>query len=425
MSNDIRQTLPNTLQELYIAIVTAKGVEHDITRKVTNFTMYESIHDKFLSGRLTLVDNSDLFSLAPIIGQEFIFVTYKFKETTVEHAFRATDIEDAKELNNNTGAYVINFVSDKQFLNATQVFSRSYKGRNTEIIAKVHRDFLKEEVDVQSIGGTSHQLIYPYIKPYQAIDMVLTNTFAADRTPLFLYDTVNNTGTKLKSLGDMMSDSDPIKLQNIIKVNDDRTGDASRNIVEQANSVEEQVIKSGYQTLHGFSKGLFAASITTVDPSNKTFTEDQFDYKKHTPTINSQIEDYISEGWTVNNKAPNETYAARDITYLKDSKAFESVDVGNINQVDSISLASMRSYAMRMDNQKILVISDNVPELEVGRLVELNFRRMAPNLDSDEDRDLVNSGLYLCSAIKHVIKGSEYRMFIEAIRNGISKEAGE
>lgn len=420
--SDIRSILPNTIQELYISIVSYAGTEYDITRKVTKFTMYESIFDKFLSGQLTLVDNVELLSTAPIIGQEIIYITYKFKEETITHIFRVTDIEDAKEINDNSGAYILNFVSEKQFFNSTQFFSRSYKGRNTEIISKVHKDFLKEDVDVQSVGGSSHQIVYPYTKPYQAIDMVLMNTFAADKTPLFLYDTVNNTGAKLKSLGDMMNSDDKIDLKNIIKVNDDRDGQTSRIIPGQSQTVEEQVIKGGYPTLRNYSKGLFASSITTFDISGKVYSENVFDYKRHAPNINSSLKDYISEDWTFNDVKPNEASRSNHIYYLKDSKAYESEDVGNIHQVDSISLASMRSYTMRMRNQKILVIADPVHELEVGKLVDLNFRRMRPNIDAKEDRDIINSGIYLCSAIKHVIKGGEYKMFIEAIRSGINKE---
>ena len=135
MSN-ISEVHPHAIEEIYIALVSYLGNEFDITSKVSRFTMYESIHSKFLTGECTIVDGSAMFSTVPIIGQEQIYINAKFKGTTIEHGFRVTEILDAKELNNNTGAYVLTFVAEKQFKNITSVFSRSFKGRNTDIISK-------------------------------------------------------------------------------------------------------------------------------------------------------------------------------------------------------------------------------------------------------------------------------------------------
>ena len=75
-----------------------------------------------------------------------------------------------------------------------------------------------------------------------------------------------------------------------------------------------------------------------------------------------------------------------------------------------------------MANQMVAIAADSNTELEVGNMVDLNFRRMKPNIDNEEDIDVVNSGEYLCTGIKHHIKGAKYSIIVEAQRFGINKE---
>jgi hypothetical protein len=422
--SDIAEIQPHQLEELYIALVSYLGNEFDITTKVTKFTMYESIRSKFITGECTIVDNSAMFSTVPIIGQEQIYINAKFKGTNIEHGFRVTEILDAKEINTNLGAYVLTFVAEKQFKNVTSVFSRSFKGRNTDIISKIHNTFLEQDVDVQSTGGSSHQVVFPFVTPYEAIDMVLTSTFGNDNSPLFLYDTVINPGAKLKSLGDMFNtDEEPIELKNISHINTDATGQSLRDLPDRVSNVEEQVIKAGYPLLSNLTEGSLAADICTFDLTTKTYTESVFDYEKSAPHLNSTLKDYIDPAFSINNIRPSQMAKSAHVYRLTDSKAYSSVDVGNLHQVSSDSLVSMMSYANRMNNQAILAVVDTVPNLECGKLVNLTFNKMTPNLSSEEDIDQVNSGTYLCSAIKHEIRAGKYTMYIEAIRNGINKEA--
>jgi hypothetical protein len=424
MTENVSAITPHELQDFQASIISHNNSVFNITERVSNFTIFESIFESSLTGTITIVDNIDMISTIPIIGQEIIAVSYKFKNKDVDIAFRVSEIHDIKSVNDNTGIYALKLVSDKKFLSAVNLFSRSYRGKNTEIIAKIHEDFFGEEVEVISNGGTSHRIVYPYTKPYTAIELVLNNTYGEDKTPLFLYETVNGAKVKLQSYGDMLSRYDNvIELKNVNIINDDPTGQARRNIPIQNQNVSEQVIKRAYKTFDNVRKGVYAAFVTSIDISGKVYSEERFDYKEHAPNVNSNLRDVLSDSFQINEASPNELFNSRQLYFEKDSLAYESPDVGNIYQVDDLSKAAMMSYRNRMDSQFVALIADSHPELEVGNIVSLNFRRMKPNLDREEDIDKVNSGEYLCTAIKHQFKAGKYSIVVEAQRFGTNKEA--
>ena len=424
MTEDLRAVTPRELQDFQANILSHNNSVYNITERVSSFTVFESIFESSLTGAITIVDNIDMISTIPIVGQEIISVSYKFKNKDVDLAFRVSEIHDIKNINDNSGIYSLKLVSDKKFLSAINLFSRSYRGKNTEIIAKIHEDFFGEEVEVISNGGTSHRIAYPYTKPYAAIELILNNTYGEDKTPLFLYETVNGAKVKLQSYGDMLSRYDNvIELKNINIINTDATSQSIRNLADQNQNVFDQVIKRAYKTFDNVRKGVYAAFVTSIDISGKVYSEERFDYKQHAPNVNSSLRNVLSDSFQINEASPNELFNSRQLYFEKDSLAYESPDVGNIYQVDDLSKAAMMSYRNRMDSQFVAIVADSHTELEVGNIVSLNFRRMKPNLDREEDIDKVNSGEYLCTAIKHQFKGGKYNIIVEAQRFGTNNEA--
>tara|TARA_B110000503_G_scaffold110189_1_gene164935 strand:- start:3 stop:1301 length:1299 start_codon:yes stop_codon:yes gene_type:complete len=425
---NIKAILPKDLQELHIFLGSHNQAVFDLSPKVSQINLYESIDSPFVYGELTVIDNDDLINKVPLVGQEKLQIYYKYKNTVVDLVFYVSEYIDIKVLTESAGGFVISFTSVKEFYNHTSVFSKSYKGRATEIIQKIHKEYLKEDVEILSTSGTSHQMVYPYIKAYDAINMLITNTYAVDSTPVFLYDTVNSPGAKLQSLGDMWGTSNPvivIKNANIVNTDTQKgqTGQAHRDISKFTEGADTQVIKRSFSVLDNIADGRYASNITTIDLSNKYYEEVTFDYQKNTKILHSTLKDNISPAFKFNDKGLNKTHTAYHHLFVKDGKAFESESVGNLYNVDSLNKAAMMSYYSRMNDTSIVISGDNNPNLWAGKLVNLTFKRMKPNLGGDDDIDKVNSGTYLCRSIKHEIRNMKYSINIECSRYGINKEA--
>lgn len=419
--SDLRSITPSNYQEFQVVIVSARGTTYDITANVSKLEIFESIFEKSMTAKMTVVDNANIINNVPIVGQEVVAIGLKYKDTDHEIGFRVSQIEEVKSINDNSGIYVIRMVSEQRYLSAMNLFSRAYKGRNTEIISKIHSDYISP-VEVLSRGGTSHQIAFPYMKPYQAIDMILKKTYCENNTPLFLYETLNGGKVYLKSYYDMMTDDEPVVIKNGNMINTDPDGQP-RDMAEQNRNAFEQIIREGYSTFKALRNGALAAFVTEIDISGKTYTEDRFDYKKHAPVINSELQDVLSDDFNINDVKLNENFNNHQLYFVKDSKAYASENVGNVYQVDPISKAAMMSYRTRMQTQFVQILADNNENIQCGKLIDVTFRRMVPNIDDQEDLDKYNSGKYLCTSVKHEIKGGKYNIVIEAARFGINKEA--
>ena len=69
-------SLINSLSSLSIIITGVNGNKYDVTENVTTFTIYESIDSFFLSGIMSMYDDSGLINRIPLVGQESVLITF-------------------------------------------------------------------------------------------------------------------------------------------------------------------------------------------------------------------------------------------------------------------------------------------------------------------------------------------------------------
>lgn len=413
------------LQIFNCVVTSSDGTATDISQNMASLDIYESLFRPYLIGDLIVTDNSNLLSNIPLMGQETVTIGWRYNDKNVAINFYAAEIEEIKSMTDSYGGYVIKLVSTKMYLDTINTFSRSYSGLNTKIISDVHADFLEEELDVVSTGGSSHQVVYPYIKPYDAIDMIIEQTYAIDNTPLFLYEVLNSRKTVLQSLGDMVL-QDSIVLENIQSTNlDTYTGQGRRESIPKGPTIDDQVIKRAHPTFKNIRDGLYASNIGVFDLYDQSYREERFNYKDHTPDLSPSNVNYISDKFKINDATLDQHFAAKQRYYLRNTKATGQSAVGNLYNTDPISRTAMSAYFKTLNNSTVRINCDPHVDMEVGKLVDLRFNRMAPNLDQNDDRDPYRSGEYLCTAIKHKFAPGKYNLTIEAVRSGVAERPGE
>jgi len=420
--SEINAVRPKVLQNFKVNLISGISQQiWDISGNASRLDIYESLYSPVLSAELTIMDDSNLISEIPILGQEIVQIYWQYRDKEIYKDFHVSEILDAKQLGENYGAYRIKLVTHKQYLNSINLFSRSYSGRNTEIISNIHQDYLVQPVEVLSEGGSSHNVVFPYLKPYEAINNILYTTFAADRTPLFLYETVNSEEVKLQSFGDMMSAENALIYRNQNTTHSNELGQGIRDLPSVGPTVSDQVLKNAYPTFRNISDGYFASDTTTIDISGKTIREQAYNYRDNLTEFNENHNQYFSDQYKLDEQTFDQMNRSNNLVYINNSQAFNS-SVGNLYQLDSIQRATSRAYLNTMDNSVVLFNADPNTDLEVGLLADLHFKRMKPNLDSNNDYDNINSGVYLITAIKHTLKDKKYTLTCEAMRSGINYE---
>jgi len=427
MANDPRlgQLLPKVITGLKVTVKKYNGSLIDIAHAVTEISIYESIYTPFLYGELIIVDNSAMLSTFPFVGQEQVLIEWERDGRTMKKKFYITDVFDVKQQLEGVGSYGLSITSEKQMRNAISLFSKAYRGRADEIIKKVHDEYLKgEPLDVKVKAKTSHTVVFPYIKPIQAIDMIRKRVLAEDGTPLFVFESLYGEKPVLDSLKSMLESEPvfeikPVKTSNTVNQTANNVPDTYKG------QVYEALITRGYDTLNMLAKGAFAATATVIDISSKEAVNTEFSFREHAPPI---ANDWVSEFFEFDNvriynqyDTTNYVVYENKLSFCDDSGNSEFPNLSTLNERDFMALVS---YTARLNTTNVAIFMNSVPDLEIGKTVKYSQPRFSPKLNPNEDvADDVNSGNFLISAIRHYIKNSEYTMSLEMVRDGMGPKA--
>lgn len=424
---NIVKNTPKTLQGLAVVIERYNKSLVDITSNITEISLYESIYTPFMYGEIILIDNSAMLSVFPFIGQEKVLIVWEREDTTITKVFDVTDVFDVNPINEGTGGYGISISSEKQMRNAISLFSKSYKDNSAEIIKKIYTEFLSSDLDVKIQGYYKHNIVFPYIKPLQAINMIQKATPAADETPMFVFESLYDERPTLNSMMQML-DQDPVLTIDPKVTAASNPGSSNLDMNKYRNQAYKITINRAYNTLDQLGSGAYSCQTLGVDIGNKSYEVTDFDFTIHAPTICQK--DWITTFFTFDgvantdnpdNVLVNGIRSTRAPVQYRNEKAFE--DYPNLNTIDENHLAAMRSYMKRLKSISVNVHMNSVPELRVGKTVELKTYRFSPKFNNEDPEDKVNSGVFLIAALRHYLKNGEYTVSMELVRDGIGEDA--
>ena len=416
--------LPKVLSDFKVLLTKYNGQIIDITQNVTAISIYESIFSPFLYGDMLVIDNSAMASIFPWIGQEKVRVTWSRAETTAEKDFYIYDINDMKTTTEGTGSYTLSFTSEKQFRNQINMFSKSYKGNTADIIKNVYDEWLIEPgsnrtLELKTTGASSHQVVFPYIKPLAAINMIQKNAVAEDGTPMFIYESMYSENTVLDSMKQMLEKEPIFKIEPTpMGVSDP---EPVRGLQKFDGQIYNTVLNRGYETLKRVGDGVFASQITAVDIAARKAEINDFSFREHAKPITN---DWVSAYFQFDQNRIHTQYNTKMRIMYKNSLAYEDTDFPNLTGLDELEVAVVNSYMSRLRTVSVLAHVNSAPEVMVGEMVTYNKERFSPKLnEGDDPYDKVNSGDYLVAAIHHHIRNKEYTMSMELVRDGIGEEA--
>ena len=424
-TQDLLSTSPNGVRAFGVEIQTYEGELFDITGTIIEMSLYESIYFPYIHGELTLVDNSDMLSDFPFVGQERLRLKWERDEKITTREFLITKVANISRNRDGFGVYDLTVTSEMQMRNATSLFSRSYRGRGDEIIAGIYSDYLNTELNVASEAKTSHNVVFPYMKPLQAADMIRKNVIAEDNTPLFVYESLYPNEVRLESLGEMFSHEPIVELKSKKPSNTDPDAIASQGSLDERGTVYDMSITRAYNTYDQINKGAYGSYVTIADPSIREYQKVEFDFKKEAPTISGE---WVTKDFTVGGIPVNEIYDTKNY-YLHRNKYAFNTDFPNLSSIEDLDLSILNSYVHRHATSMLKVYIDSLAYIGkepfgVGKAVEYTIPKFSPVLSpEDQQNDKVNSGKYIVASLRHYIQNGEYTMSAELIRDGIGEFA--
>ena len=410
-----------SVKDLTCTIINYNGTRVDVTDHVLSFSIYESIFNFSLVGEVFMFDKGGLIDTIPIMGQEIFTIEYTKADTDYEFEFYIADVKEYNELTEGSASYTMYLSGKKEMLNGVNTFSKSYSGLASEIMNKICTDYLDTSIDNLSASGNSMNIVIPFMKPFDALKMIMKNSLSLDRSPLFLFENVFNE-FNLIPLSEMQSADPKVTLIYGQDINNDKSGESLRNAGKRMNKAFNQAFRKGFDSYQNITAGGYSSFVNAIDLATKNYERHDYSYTSHAP-YRENMNDTVTNSWKINNSIQvNKAYESKMFNGKFNSLAFENSF--NFNGTDQYQKAIIESYNARMDTFVSTAYTNSIEGLKSGDKVVINFKRPIPNIGDNDDTlfDEHLSGEYIISSLRHQIKRDQYSYTMELIKEGTNRE---
>lgn len=379
--------------------------------------VYESILTPVMFCDLSVFDAIGLRQSFPILGGEFITLSFKTpgnkKETT--YSFLVQSISNVTTTPNNKGSsYIIKCVSTEILRNSDRHIDRVTDGTISDAIKDVLKDDLgtNKRVNIEKTQGIEKHVL-THMHPFVAVDFLRQRATSTKYPSSSFVFFENKDGFHLKTVEGMIEDGRKGVEQSSKKFFFDTMRNESveninfRDIVSYNhvvfNDIVTQTQQGGFNNnIKGFN--LITGSYTEVK-YNDSKGADQFQLSDKSGSINRNTSDIkeLSKNSPVSKIVPINTDISNDRILEKyvNSRAFAQKISQNILQIQ--------------------VYGDNT--ITVGDVIECTLPS-ATGMTEDQGGSRLDSGNYLVSKVRHTIINSDrpqHTMALELIKSGITK----
>jgi len=404
---------------------------------VQEFSIYESIDGKFLSGDMTLLDGTNAIQTLPITGferVEFFFRTpgtdkgFDFSVKT-GHPMFVYSLKNRSGVNPRSQIYTLKFVSTEAIRNHQTTISQAFTGQIDQMVTDICYNYLKTKKDLMVEDTKSnHKFVMPRLKPTKAIEQLRKNARSLhyENSGFLFFE--NGDGFNFKSYEGLFCKKDgsprPVKAHYSPKIKN-----IGEDPVYALQSVENFTILQQFDTLNNTANGVYASRLITHDLYNKTFEELDFDYNKEYGKQNHLEQDANGDKRSDNGILPFFNYDNGDTFGNKnEGKIYYQSETKKIHNTHELPeskdiLQKRISQHIATNSLIIEITAPGTTELRVGDIVNFTLPKYAPFSKEDpKDNDKYLSGRYLISAARHHVStlNKRHTLALELIKDSFN-----
>ena len=390
---------PNTLHSKshkidYVKLITTT-TEYDITDQLLEFVLFEDILDDAINGDIVFVDSNNILSGAPVIGREKLEISFSSRDDNdafflpYKKTFKIINTNGLqKDIQNNTEVYTMSIISEAYSESDKIKISKSFNNTPDKIVSSL-MSIINTPISVEECLY-KRKFIVPNISPFQFIKFLCDeSTSKVNQSSDFVFFE-NKDGFNFKSAYTLMQAQTPTLITYRIntKGNPDHRFNARHILIDKYfNSLEHY-------------NGICGATIITHDIKKKKQLVNKTDYYSYTKDFKNMNNGNL---FIDNNQQqlPNSRilYDIADTIYSEHNSL-------QINQ----RLKRLINRAL-LNNSKITIsLSGNI-DLKTGDVILLDYR------DEFNKPDLIRSGKYIITKIKHDVTKVEYMMTLECSKD--------
>lgn len=269
-----------------------EGIDLAATNTFLELVIYESIFDDKLYGEILLGDGLNLTESVPIVGNERVEIVYRTTGTQFEpvtiRGFVTGSSSRARSGGDRSESYVLQFVSETNFLNRFLITESSLTGTITGMATAIMRDTFGKTLDVNVPTVKRRSFVVPRWTPLFTVSWLADRAFSDSPTSFYrFYEDVDGFHFR-----DMLQETQKKEryTYRVEPINPGNLGDVDLYLTR----VMSYSITSYFDKLEEFQGGMYSGVLNTHDITTKKFTQKEFDYI-----------DYVnSPGWKSLNQHP-------------------------------------------------------------------------------------------------------------------------
>lgn len=383
------QTPSNSHIINFINLINFNGKKYDVSQIMQKLIIYEDLISKgYQHGSISMLDDNALHLNLPIIGQEWLEVSFKTRtnggyvgRTEYVKKYKIVSVEDlSKQKDSGNQVLVLNFVSEGFWLSETHLFSKSYKQTLTSDLVT--------DLMVTALGLTVE--VEPTLYPR---DWIIPNIQAFD----FIYRLTNESTSKENLSSDyrFFENIDGFHFKSMYTLAQadfkQRLNVGAANVQEYDRLQASDQKKDVHFDIERQARGGLNVTIDELDTIQKRSVRAQSDYNAY------------RTAYTGMNPAPLYLGALdypSDMYYRISSgnQAYQANRETDINQ----RVKRVMNRTLMDSSQHTLKIPGSI-DLKLGDTVWLNF-------EYNSQIDQTTTGKYLICKIKHEIAQNDYNM---------------
>ena len=416
-----------------LMIVASTGAAIDVKQIMVELNLYEDLFANVTTGDLLLSDTQNLCNTLPLVGHEYLLVSFKKagqrKAQSYTKTFRIYRMADRRRVGLNTDAYILHFCSEELILNDVVRISKSYRGKTiASIIKDIALNYLKIDAEKLSQISTTfgvYDWVIPNWKPFQTINWLANRALGPiHKSATFLFYETRQ-GFRFTDLETLVQQR-PVesfifapKAVNLGNNEHDKT-----DLELAVAGVESYTIRDTFNTLQLLQTGGLAGSLITVDPLRQriamsTYTlPGQWDKTKHlnAKALSSTAPTRLGSGLTDHPQTFRRLFLT---TVGHDTMTYgKGRQVHRPNEVEQWMIPR-NMYLSLLQQAKIEVLVPGHPTVQVGDVVTFDLPAAALKDESMADADHVFSGHYLVTACRHKIDHEMHACVLELVKDSI------
>lgn len=412
---------PGDCQIESITLTSYNGFTVDIIQHVSETVINESMNYPCLSGYLHIVDNLNLFRNVPLIGNEYITISFSTpsRKEKITKTFFCYKIDGRIESTTNKGltVYRLHFVSQEYITSAKKKISLSLKDKKySEMVGEIFYNFLNTNKKLFTQPTLEKRnLIIPYMSPISAINLIALKSLSNDTKDMSYMFYEDLDGFYFCNINYFAKNMDPVVAYNWFLPNLSESRDALnlKNLEKEFYRIESYDVVTTNNTINNINNGLFGSTMLLHDSTFKTVNSIEFAYNPDFYGLNT-----LTGIGTLPKK--NDIFSGHNLAhyrmYPRQSYAFDGVS--DDDEYDK-TILKRNAHIKQMENGRLSILVAGDSDRRIGELVTVNIPSSQPRVDSPEDYDPYLSGKYIITQISHMITSRYYKMRLELERDSM------